>query len=657
MKKIENILCIGLMMLFPVSCSDYLDVVPDNTLKLEDLFTTKEQAYNALAKVYNGLPREDNTHDTSWTLGDDFVGRLDGEVTMDENYLRAIRIMRGLQSATTPPSATTPYLGIWSGTGAGKNQYRSIRQADVFLSLIDNVYDMTSVEKADWKAQVTILKAYYCFLLVQRYGPIVLPTELATPDATAEQLFKPRSKVEECFDYILSLLDDATISKLAERATQNNLGQIDQVVARAIKAKILFFRASPFFNGNREYFGDFVDPRDDKPFFPLEYNKEKWAEAISAINDALAICDAKGVKLYHYTKEPFSYDKADYDANPNLRLLYDLRMLLVDPWNTELVWGFSGIDIYNDGGLAYSTNLRLTSAMGGNTSTEPAFAWNWLGASYQMAERYYTKNGVPITEDKTYDTGPVTELVTTPSGDPNLLGILRPSIVTAKFNVDREPRFYANLGITAGYWRAHSIRIPLLMYSGQFGGKGNHPTNFWWSGIGVQKFVHPENESEYWQRSIKMPYPLIRLADLLLMKAEALNEYRDAPNGDVYDAINLVRKRAGIPRVDSVWAETSIVKTLNKHTTKEGMREIILQERAVELAFEGNHYWDMIRHKKAPAEFSSPIWGWNCDGTTAQTFFVLSPIEPRKFTIKDCLWPISLNELNTNGKLIQNPGW
>jgi len=31
--------------------------------------------------------------------------------------------------------------------------------------------------------------------------------------------------------------------------------------------------------------------------------------------------------------------------------------------------------------------------------------------------------------------------------------------------------------------------------------------------------------------------------------------------------------------------------------------------------------------------------------------------QSRRFTITDCLWPIDLNEMNTNGKLIQNPGW
>ncbi|KAA6337073.1 RagB/SusD family nutrient uptake outer membrane protein, partial [termite gut metagenome] len=650
MKKIG---CVGWMILLFASCSDYLNVVPDNTLTLEDIFTVKEDAYNALAKLYNGIPRDDNTHLTTWTLGDEWVGRLD--LNNNTGDLRAIRIMRGLQSATDPQ------LGLWSGTQGGKHMYRAIRQTDVFLANIDKVADMTEQEKAEWKAQAKCLKAYFAFLLVQKYGPIVIPTEMVTPDATSDQLFLPRSKVEDCFNFIIDLLDEAT-PDLVEKVALSELGQIDQIVAKAIKAKVLFYRASPFYNGNREYFGDFLD-HDGQPFFPLTYDKEKWKQAIDAINDALNICSVNGIRLYTYEKEPFIYDREDFDANPEkMQTLYDLRMVICDPWNSELVWGYSGIDYYNQGELAHSTNMRLPSGFSGVTNTAE-YSWQWMGATYQMVERYYTKNGLPITEDRTFDVSSMYEIIETPGMmDPeyaDIRGIMQPREQTIRLYMDREPRFYANLGITGGYWRTHSFRIPTMMFGGAYGGynSSQHSTDFFCTGIGIQKFVHPESTSGAWQRTIKYPYPIIRLADLYLMKAEALNEYNDAPTQEVYNAINLVRERAGIPRVESVWADATLVNSVNKHRTKEGMRDIILQERSIELAFEGSHFWDMLRHKKAASEFSAPIWGWTHTGTTAQTFFVLEVKQARKFTITDCLWPISLNEMNTNGELIQNPGW
>jgi hypothetical protein len=65
----------------------------------------------------------------------------------------------------------------------------------------------------------------------------------------------------------------------------------------------------------------------------------------------------------------------------------------------------------------------------------------------------------------------------------------------------------------------------------------------------------------------------------------------------------------------------------------------------------------MLRHKKAATEFSTPVWGWTYTGQTGADFFILEAKQTRKFTITVCLWPIDLNEMNTNSELIQNPGW
>ncbi len=653
MKILHQIRIVFLVIVFLPACQEYLNVVPDNTLKLENIFELKEDAWNALAKVYNYLPQDDQTHATTWSLGDEWVARLDLNDQMQ--YLRAIHIMRGLQSATSP------LLGLWSGTQGGKHLYRAIRQCEVFLQYIDDVRDMTLSEKTDWKAQVKFLKAYYMFLLVQKYGPIVVPTEMIASDATSDQLFLPRNKVDYCFDYMIDLMNEA-IPDLKERADENDLGQVDQIAAKAIKARVLLFRASPFFNGNKEYYGDFFDS-DGQPFFPMTYDKEKWKIALDAINEAIALCEANGLGLYTFDKEPKLYDREDYMANTEkMQKIYDLRMLIVDPWNKEVVWGFSGINYYNQGELAHSTNIRLPVGYEGAVN-EAGFSYQWMGPTYRMAERYYTKNGLPISEDLTFDMGKIHEITVTPGmAEPEyneLRGIMQPGAEIVNLYLNREPRFYANLGITGGYWRAHTHRIPVTFFANTNGGynSSQHSTDFFCAGIGVQKFVHPESMSGAWQRTIKFPYPIIRMADLYLMKAEALNEYNDAPTQEVYDAVNLIRARAGIPNVETVWSDASLAKTVNRHKTKEGMRDIILEERSIELAFEGHHFWDMWRHKRATAAFSNPVWGWTHTGSTASTFFVLEVKQTRKFSITDCLWPIDLNEMNTNGKLIQNPGW
>ncbi|GAB3026967.1 RagB/SusD family nutrient uptake outer membrane protein [Niabella terrae] len=648
-----KIIVASLLLTLSISCKKYLDIVPDNTLRLESIFNIKENAWDALAKVYSYMPQDDKVHLTTWTLGDEWVGRLD--LNNNTGDLRAMRIMRGLQTVSSPQ------LGVWSGTQGGKRLYEAIRQADVFLANIDQVKDMTEVELKDWKAQVKMLKAYYMFLLVRRYGPIVIPTVAASPESDKDELFIPRSKVDDCFNYILNLMNEA-IPDLKEIVTVVELGQIDQVVAKAIKARVLFYRASPFFNGNQEYFGDFLD-HDGQPFFPIQYDKEKWKEAIDAINEAITIAESNGKGLYTFQGEPYLYDREALEKNPeNMKKIYDLRMLICDPWNKEVVWGYSNLDYYNQGELSHGSNIRLPEGYGDGVVNTPAYSWQWMAATYKMAERYYTKNGLPITEDLTFDISKKNELVTTPGQSEEayipLYGIMQPGVQTVRLYLDREPRFYANLGITGGYWRAHTVRINTIMFANTDGGfnSSQHTTDFLCTGIGVQKLVHPESQSNAWQRTIKFPYPLIRMADLYLMKAEALNEY-SGPSAEAYEAVNLVRRRAGIPDLQTVWSDPSLARTPNKHLTKEGLRDIILDERAIEFAFEGQHFWDMIRHKRAVSEFSAPVWGWDHTGTTASSFFVLSIKQERKFTITDCLTPIDLNEMNTNGNLIQNPGW
>ena len=654
MKIAQKILILIYALALMPSCADYLNVVPDNTLTLEDLFTRKEEAWDALAKVYSYMPRIEKTHETPWLAGDEYLGRLD--LNDNTGNLRGIRLMRGLQSVSDP------LLGTWSGTSGGKHLYAGIRQANVFLEHIDNVPDMTDAEKNEWKAQVKFLKAYYSFLLVKQYGPIIIADELIAPDASKEELFQERSKVEDCFNYIIGLMNEA-IPDLQEKIPSTLLGQVDQAVAKSIKARVMLFRASPFFNGNMEFFGDFYD-HDGEPFFPLTYNKEKWKDAIDAINEAIATCEANGITLYHYDAQPYIFDRDDYAANSeNVQRIYDLRMAVTDPWNNELIWGYSNLDIYNQGELAHSTNMRLPEGYGGGITNTASYSWQWLAATYRMTERYYTKNGVPVDEDLTFDLDKKWEITTTPgAGDPEyqqLRGIMQPGAETIRLYLNREPRFYANLAITGGYWRSHGVRINTMMYAGSDGGfnSSQHTTDFYETGIGIKKFVHMESKSGHWARTVKYPYPIIRLADLYLMKAEALNEYYDAPTQEVYDAINQVRRRAGIPDVEAVWADGGIVRSVNKHKTKEGMRDIILQERGIELAFEGSRFWDMVRTKRAVMEFSTPVWGWNYTGSNGATFFNLEVKQTRRFTITDCLWPIDLNEINTNSNLVQNPGW
>lgn len=80
-------------------------------------------------------------------------------------------------------------------------------------------------------------------------------------------------------------------------------------------------------------------------------------------------------------------------------------------------------------------------------------------------------------------------------------------------------------------------------------------------------------------------FPLIRYADVLLMRAEALNEL-NGPDSENIGLINLVRTRAGLPDLSDA------------NFTKESLRDHILKERAWEFYYEGHRRSDLIRHGK-----------------------------------------------------------
>ncbi len=82
---------------------------------------------------------------------------------------------------------------------------------------------------------------------------------------------------------------------------------------------------------------------------------------------------------------------------------------------------------------------------------------------------------------------------------------------------------------------------------------------------------------------------LIRYSDVLLMAAEALNE-NNKP-GQALTYLNRVRKRARE-------GDTSILPDITE-TNKDALRDIIMHERRVELALEGQRFWDFVRTGKA----------------------------------------------------------
>jgi hypothetical protein len=190
------------------------------------------------------------------------------------------------------------------------------------------------------------------------------------------------------------------------------------------------------------------------------------------------------------------------------------------------------------------------------------------------------------------------------------------------------------------------------------GGNKGHNTDYLWTGIGCKKFTHPTSDHTAAVRVVKITMPIIRMADLYLLRAECANEV-SGPSAAVYADINKIRRRAGLRDVEDVYADANIVRSVNKHTEQAGLRDIIQTERMIELMFEGHQYLDVRRWKRGEELFNDPVEGFNApDGATAASFNQVIIWQNHSFVSpKSYLQPIPQAEIDRNPKVDQNPGY
>ena len=634
------VLAVGLMF-STVSCSDYLDVVPDNVTTLDNAFSLKNEAEKYLFTCYSYIPKNGD----GWYN----IGMMSGDEIWlpqtDRTYWNpAFRIAQGNQNSNIP------LLDAWRGfqlgaTGSDKRLFAGLRSCNIFLENVRNpskVPDLTLDVRTRWIGEVEFLKAYYHYYLFRMYGPIPIIDVNVPLDADVQASYVYRRPVDECVNYIDALLD-SSIAKLPD-VVENDLqemGRITKPIALALKAKLWVLAASPLFNGNSD-FANFTDHEGTLLFNPT-YDATKWQKAKEACKAAIDAAEGVGHKLHVYTNDPFG-------LTDTTRTQLSIRQAVSEPWNSEVVWGNSNSYFWNSN----MCQILLTGTKAQNRLPTPG-VWE---APLKIAKMFYTSNGVPIEEDITLDFSDYEQLRrATKSESYNI----KTNYITARLNFDRENRFYADLGFDGGIWYKKDARgVDTAFYAQtKWADLGGAPSTLSWNETGyyIKKLVNWEmvfgdnDATTYGQ----YPWPEIRLADLYLLYAEALNETEPA-SAEAIVYLDKIRARAGLAGVVESWTNYSSIP--NKFATQDGLREIIHRERLIELAFEGHRFWDLRRWKKAAEELNKDITGWNYTGTTAATYYRETQIYSQTFvTPRDYLWPIGAEDTRKNPKLVENPGW
>jgi hypothetical protein len=555
-------------------------------------------------------------------------------------------------------NSASPYLNYWEGgRGAPHSLFNALRDCNIFLENLVEVPGLEEDERLKWIDEVKVLKAFYHFWLMQMYGPIPIIAQNIAVGASPEETNVKRESIDDVVSYLVQILDEVIEAENLPGLINyiyTDMGRITMPIAKALKAKILVLAASPIFNGNTDL-SELTDNLGNKLVSQVN-DPQKWVYARDALFEAIESAHLNGHQLYEFNQQIPIIGGINEEITREL----SLRAAITEPFNTEIIWAFSP---EWTGDLQMWCQPRWTadhSALFGYTKKSHAPTLN-------MAETFYTNNGVPIDEDLTWDYGNRYDVIQTPLFDSNNENFhefyIEDDYYTAKLHTYREPRFYSSIGFDGGKWfslETENINfIPHLnAKAGADSGKQGFEI-YSITGFFAKKLVHYENIISLQGSTIKgYSFPIIRLSDLYLMYSEALNETKAAPDAEVYEYIQRVRTRAGLDAGGDILNTWQMYSTNpSKPMTKDGMRKIIHQERMIELALEGHRYWDLKRWKLATEYFNKPIQGWNIFRSDVEGFYEVENIFYRNFSTKDYLWPISQNELLRNPNLIQNPGW
>lgn len=611
-----------------VGCN-YLDIVPNGTPEEKDAFATPHNAKKYLYSCYGFIPDNTNVQSSIDFLTSDEV------VTSSEHETYA-----HFAKGTYTPSY--PRISYWNSLFTG------IRYCYILINNVDAVPGMDPAVAADYKAQAEFLIGYLHYLMIQNYGPTIIITGVEDINAKVED-FKARSTMAESVEFTAKILDSAA-SKLPEMRTDTEYGLATSVAAKAIKSKLMVLAASPLFNGYEKHKG--VTNPDGTPIFEQAFDQGKWETAYTAAKEAVQAAESAGFSLYKALEGGSSSIKEPVDLTQRT-----LRLALIDKENLgETVWGNTrGHGLYGIQG----------NSIPWHETGNDWFAWGNIAPTLGMMERFYTANGLPLEEDPSFpDKSEWWSLMDAPDDFEYGEGRI------AKFVYKRDPRMYAWTTFENGYYEIGgtyndatnynpkyrrgngNAKIVMKMMHDEPSGRKGRNNNYSPSGFLNKRLISPLETPA--QACVNYIHPYVTLADLYLLLAESAVEVGKLDEAKTY--LDKIRTRAGLPTVNEAWANA---KHPQKAQTKEGMREIVRQERRIELYMLNQSFWDHRRWLEAEKYLGDRPWGLSIQENNLNAFWTPKEINvERSFRVPaNYLMPIPQSEVDKNSKLVQNPGY
>jgi hypothetical protein len=212
--------------------------------------------------------------------------------------------------------------------------------------------------------------------------------------------------------------------------------------------------------------------------------------------------------------------------------------------------------------------------------------------------------------------------------------------------VNRDPRFYASILFNGASYRGNTVNT--FMPGGKDSPDGPSNWNTSKTGYYLRKFMDDSNPiNNPWEVAGRQPWFYLRYAEILLNYAEAQNE-AVGPDANVYAAINSIRGRQSVN-----------MPAVTPGLSQAQMREVIRNERRVELAFEEHRFYDVRRWKIAEDTENKPAEGITVTKSgNSFTYTRKVALSGRSFATKHYWLPIPRSEIQaSNNQLEQNPGY
>ncbi len=495
--------------------------------------------------------------------------------------------------------------------------YEYIRDINLLLERAEDYDGEESI--VEYVAATKMHRAWQYFFLVQRFGGVTLVT--SSLDVDSEELYAPRNSRYEVVAQIIEDLDDAIagLPNEAEIASEDK-GKFSKEAAQAFKAKVLLHEAT-------------------------------WMKYVGTTTDGDGTSTGAG--------------SAGYDASnitPYLQEVVSLTQSVMNSGTFEL-WDYN--DVLDD----LSSNFLFNLEGSGSNPAGLDKATNKEFILYGKYDFTYRQAGTLVSHVYEGRLKPSRKMMDLFLCTTDGLPIDQSSDFIGYTNTPDE---FANRDLRMRAYFTYHQTLGEIPQNGDVELSGG--TNY---GYFNSKFMSWNwGSTDAYRATMTESYdiPLIRLAEVYLMYAEALYEL----NGSLTDtemnaSINLIKDRAGLPPISNAFL------AVNNMDIKTEIR----RERAIELYAEsGSRYSDLRRWGIAEEELGEAVYGAVLEGTIyedndalyspdsynypAETTttgvgervcLTIQPASIRNFSRENYLFPLPTSQLNLNDQLLQNPGY